>query len=170
VTISEGRNREVRRMIEAVGHAVSRLIRIRYGAMLLPRGLKRGAWMELEESDIRALTQAAGGLAGAPGQAAPGRPERAGAGAGKPAYGKARAPGAARGPRAGRAPLPGKNKFGSPIAETRPAPAKASAGQPDPLKTSVGYIGADSLTRQRKQQGGKSGAMPFGPRGKARPR
>jgi 23S rRNA pseudouridine2605 synthase len=29
-------------MFEAVGHAVSRLIRIRYGAMLLPRGLKRG--------------------------------------------------------------------------------------------------------------------------------
>ena len=54
VTISEGRNREVRRMLEAVGHAVSRLIRIRYGAMVLPRGLKRGAWMELGERDIRA--------------------------------------------------------------------------------------------------------------------
>ncbi|MBC7376380.1 MAG: pseudouridine synthase [Burkholderiaceae bacterium] len=60
VTISEGRNREVRRMLEAVGHAVSRLIRIRYGAMLLPRGLKRGAWMELDEGDIRSLVQAAG--------------------------------------------------------------------------------------------------------------
>ncbi len=168
VTISEGRNREVRRMIEAVGHAVSRLIRIRYGAMLLPRGLKRGAWMELEESDIRALTQAAGGPAAAPGQAAPGRPERVGSG--KPAYGKARGPGAAGGPRAGRGPVPGKNKLRSPMGETRPAPAKASAGQPDPLKTSVGYIGADSLTRQRKQQGAKSAAMPFGPRGKGRPR
>ena len=63
VTISEGRNREVRRMLEAVGHAVSRLIRIRYGAMLLPRGLKRGAWMELDEADIRSLMQAAGGKA-----------------------------------------------------------------------------------------------------------
>jgi 23S rRNA pseudouridine2605 synthase len=58
VTISEGRNREVRRMFEAVGHAVSRLIRIRYGAMLLPRGLKRGAFVELDERDIWALTNA----------------------------------------------------------------------------------------------------------------
>jgi 23S rRNA pseudouridine2605 synthase len=64
VTISEGRNREVRRMFEAVGHAVSRLIRIRYGAMQLPRGLKRGAFMELDERDIRALVQAAGGPGG----------------------------------------------------------------------------------------------------------
>ena len=58
VTLSEGRNREVRRMFEAVGHAVSRLIRIRYGAMVLPRGLKRGAFVELDESDIWALTSA----------------------------------------------------------------------------------------------------------------
>lgn len=58
VTISEGRNREVRRMFEAVGHAVSRLIRIRYGSMLLPRGLKRGAWVELDVSDIALLTRA----------------------------------------------------------------------------------------------------------------
>ncbi|MDR1968655.1 MAG: rRNA pseudouridine synthase, partial [Burkholderiaceae bacterium] len=58
VTISEGRNREVRRMIEAVGHAVSRLIRIRYGAMLLPRGLRRGMWMELGERELRALGEA----------------------------------------------------------------------------------------------------------------
>ena len=55
VTISEGRNREVRRMMEAVGHAVSRLIRIRYGAMVLPHGLRRGAWLELDEADIRSL-------------------------------------------------------------------------------------------------------------------
>ncbi|KPV25013.1 pseudouridine synthase, partial [Variovorax paradoxus] len=67
VTISEGRNREVRRLFESVGHAVSRLIRIRYGAMVLPRGLKRGAWMELDERDIRALFQASGGAPARPG-------------------------------------------------------------------------------------------------------
>jgi 23S rRNA pseudouridine2605 synthase len=59
VTIAEGRNREVRRMVESLGHAVSRLIRIRYGAMLLPRGLKRGYWVELDGREIGALSRAA---------------------------------------------------------------------------------------------------------------
>jgi 23S rRNA pseudouridine2605 synthase len=72
VTISEGRNREVRRLFESVGHAVSRLIRIRYGAMLLPRGLKRGAWMELDDRDIRSLFQAVGGERGERGAPRPG--------------------------------------------------------------------------------------------------
>jgi len=60
VVIGEGRNREVRRMFEAVGLTVSRLIRTRYGAMTLPSGLKRGRWEEFEENDVRALMTAFG--------------------------------------------------------------------------------------------------------------
>ncbi len=59
VVITEGRNREVRRLFEAVGHAVSRLIRIRYGCVVLPRGLKRGVWVDLSEGDVRALRRLA---------------------------------------------------------------------------------------------------------------
>jgi 23S rRNA pseudouridine2605 synthase len=55
VVIGEGRNREVRRMFEAIGLTVSRLIRTRYGAMTLPSDLKRGRWEELEENQVRDL-------------------------------------------------------------------------------------------------------------------
>jgi 23S rRNA pseudouridine2605 synthase len=60
VVIGEGRNREVRRMFEAVGLTVSRLIRTRYGAMTLPSGLKRGRWEEMEENDVRNFMSAFG--------------------------------------------------------------------------------------------------------------
>lgn len=60
VTISEGRNREVRRMFEAVGLTVSRLIRTRYGVMILPSALKRGRWQELDEHSVRQLLTASG--------------------------------------------------------------------------------------------------------------
>jgi 23S rRNA pseudouridine2605 synthase len=60
VVIGEGRNREVRRMFEAIGLTVSRLIRTRYGAMTLPSGLKRGRWEEMEENTVRDLLAAFG--------------------------------------------------------------------------------------------------------------
>jgi 23S rRNA pseudouridine2605 synthase len=55
VTIFEGRNREVRRMFEAVGCTVSRLIRTRYGPFILPPQLKRGMARELKEPEIKLL-------------------------------------------------------------------------------------------------------------------
>ncbi|MFM2068000.1 MAG: hypothetical protein RLZZ584_2909 [Pseudomonadota bacterium] len=60
VVIGEGRNREVRKLFDSVGLGVSRLIRIRYGQMVLPRGLKRGVWVELSEPDVRQIRQFAG--------------------------------------------------------------------------------------------------------------
>ena len=167
VTISEGRNREVRRMIEAVGHAVSRLIRIRYGQMVLPRGLKRGAFMELDESDIRALIQACGlnetqGLGS----------DRSSLAARAPKVNRARPGQKGAGPRASypRAPssdrhAPEGSAFGLSQPKGRGAKPKV-ASQPDPLKTSVGYIGVDSLNKQRREKAGYGPARsgPSGPK------
>jgi 23S rRNA pseudouridine2605 synthase len=86
VVIGEGRNREVRRMFEAVNLTVSRLIRTRYGAMTLPTGLKRGRWEELEENDVRNFMTAFGiekkgeQKAGGPGQGQGGQKQKQGGG------------------------------------------------------------------------------------------
>ncbi|HNB47188.1 MAG TPA: pseudouridine synthase, partial [Burkholderiaceae bacterium] len=81
VVITEGRNREVRKLFDSVGMAVSRLIRIRYGTVVLPRGLKRGVWVELEDDDVRQIRRLAGNDQGRGDRAERGergeRPERA---------------------------------------------------------------------------------------------
>jgi 23S rRNA pseudouridine2605 synthase len=174
VTISEGRNREVRRMFESVGHAVSRLIRIRYGAMMLPRGLKRGAWMELGETDIRALMNAVSAST-SPRQHtdqtgdntgntnSSGRPPRSNS------RGNDNRGNGGRGtPQSRRNSTNQGNKF--PPGQSRDLgqkqrPQRANGpnntpnnAQPDPLKTSQGYIGADSLNQQRQQRRSGSGS------------
>ena len=85
VVITEGRNREVRKLFDKVGLGVSRLIRIRYGCVVLPRGLRRGLFVDLNEAEVREVRRLA-----APDRAQPGgaptprplRPEGQGATAG----------------------------------------------------------------------------------------
>lgn len=154
VTIAEGRNREVRRMFEAVGHAVSRLIRIRYGAVMLPRGLRRGAWLELEPRDIERLSTAAG----MPARGADRSAER-------PAGPRGRSPDR-RGPAADGPPRDGRGDRRSgppPGARGGVRGGGGAAGaQPDPMKTSYGYIGQDALQRRRQQDLGKGGGKGYG--------
>jgi 23S rRNA pseudouridine2605 synthase len=140
VTISEGRNREVRRMMEAVGHAVSRLIRIRYGAMVLPHGLRRGAWLELDEADIRALMRAAGTSE---------RPRPVT----EPATRTNRND---RRPRTG-----GQGRAGTAVPRAKPAakPNQAPGGsglhaKSDAPKSETKYIGAESFNRLKNTPGG----------------
>ena len=60
VILREGKNREVRRMIEAVGLTVSRLMRVRFGPVQLPGFLKRGMMREMPEADVQQLLTFAG--------------------------------------------------------------------------------------------------------------
>lgn len=57
ITIHEGRNRQVRRMMEAVGHRVDRLVRVRIGPIKDP-SLRPGAWRELSLAERKSLAEA----------------------------------------------------------------------------------------------------------------
>lgn len=143
VTIAEGRNREVRRMMEAVGHAVSRLIRIRYGAVMLPRGLRRGVWMELDHRDVERLSNAAG----MPMDRAPTAP---------PASNRRRPRG--NGPRPSSPKLvdgPLLPRSGGAQRKAKRRPGGEGGAQPDPMKTSYGYIGADRPLQPSRPSAGR---------------
>ncbi len=104
VVLKEGRNREVRRLFEALNLPVSRLIRTRYGTLAMPSLVKRGDVLELEAAEVNAVMEAAGLPGGArppkgarpqggqpharkPGQADGGPRPAPGAGGGRPGAG-----------------------------------------------------------------------------------
>ncbi|MDH4051942.1 MAG: rRNA pseudouridine synthase, partial [Rubrivivax sp.] len=112
VVITEGRNREVRKLFDAVGHAVSRLIRIRYGSVVLPRGLKRGVWVDLDDADVKSLRRQA-----TPADAAPRREARSDDGDRKGRRGRKRGRGEG-GERAERGPRDEGGQIPNPLQQT----------------------------------------------------
>jgi 23S rRNA pseudouridine2605 synthase len=147
VVIGEGRNREVRRMFEAVGLTVSRLIRTRYGAMTLPSDLKRGRWEEMEENTVRDLLAAygvekkqpveQGGQKRAQGQQGPvGRAPQGGA----PAQG-------GRGPQGGRAAPAGQAERGN------QKPRREHDDEPNGNRMDVSNKNADPFPQGPRGQG-----------------
>lgn len=112
LTLREGRNRQVRRMLAAVGYPVRKLERIGMGPVRL-KGVARGAWRELTRDEVWALRRAAAG-GGADGGASKG---------GKPGT-------ASRGDKNSRYPKKGAAKAG-PKAGTRAGP-RTGIGRPGP--------------------------------------
>jgi 23S rRNA pseudouridine2605 synthase len=171
VVITEGRNREVRKLFDAVGLTVSRLIRIRYGSLVLPRGLKRGVWVELGDQDVRTIRRLTGtdqprGGAQAGGKGKPGKRQGSGGQGQGPGRGGPGGPGGRgpQGPRPG-GPDPLEQTYDKRFAQSTKA-KQGAPRQPDPMQTSVGYIGADAFFRRGKGGGrGPGGGGGGGKRG-----
>ncbi|UCF21991.1 MAG: pseudouridine synthase [Ralstonia sp.] len=157
VALTEGRNREVRRMFEAVNLTVSRLIRTRYGSFVLPRGLKRGRWQEVSADDVRTLMGTLGmkvptASTGGQQQSRPGSRRR------EPAP-------VLMGPMSsgftGEANFQSRGMGVENGNRAQPAPRRPSnPRQPDPMQTSMGYInvgGPTTLTARTR-----TGARPDG--------
>ena len=210
VVITEGRYREVRKLFDAVGLTVSRLIRIRYGTVVLPRGLKRGMWVDLSTQDVQLIRQLAGPRP--PRKEREGRDSKEARSSGRnprhpkpqgfdakgrlPDRGYDRSPSRQaprqhgqqdvdddfdprdipnpleqtfdkrfvskpRSPAGGRGFQYGGGGFGSGGSGPVPSHKKGGPREPDPLQTSVAYIGAEAFHR-KVRSGGKGGGGHFG--------
>jgi 23S rRNA pseudouridine2605 synthase len=143
VTIGEGRNREVRRMFEAIGLTVSRLIRTRYGAMTLPQGLKRGRWEELEENAVRDLLSVSG-LEKVAGQNSAQKGNREFQGRATAARNSGNSGNSSN---AGRSRVDEQTFGGGQQGRGQPR-----SRQPDPLQTTFGYAGMGQPARRNNAQ------------------
>lgn len=175
VTIGEGRNREVRRMFEAIGLTVSRLIRTRYGALTLPKNLKRGRWEEMEEHAVRDLMALSGlekkSTEGAPSKGRASSGDRNGDRNGNRApradsgMGQSRSPGLWQGAGAGQGRTQGQGQNpGKPAGRQ----GQARSRQPDPLQTALGFPGMGQPRRSSgpgRGPGGNGPARGNGPQG-----
>ncbi len=131
--IAEGRNREVRRLFEAVGLTVSRLIRVRYGSIALPAGLRRGDFAEIDRDDVKALMTRAGLGAGQTARRKGGRGAAAApAGPAGPQQGNRRKQGNARPERAERGERPERSERGE-RGEREPGPNSYAMSAVDAL-------------------------------------
>ncbi len=135
VILREGRHREVRRLWESQGITVSRLIRVRYGPVVLRRGLHPGRWDELDEAQMTELMQAANYQPPAveaqpPDESRPVWPDKPQRGRQKPAAG------------AERRSTPKSPRSDSPRPADRPAsdkpqrPVRARRSRPNPARSS----------------------------------
>ena len=153
--IAEGRNREVRRIFEALGMQVSRLIRIRYGAVQLPRALSRGrfqelapAWVEawlhdlgIGSEEIRSRSGASAHKPGGPKRSNPHRPDG----------------GRQPDPMASTASYFAKDATGPRRGNPGNKPGRPNGSRPDPMASTAGYFSQDPNGPRRGKPGGKPG-------------
>jgi 23S rRNA pseudouridine2605 synthase len=136
VVLREGRNREVRRLFEALGTMVSRLIRTRYGTVAMPTVLKRGDLLELEPGEVANVLNAAGLRNGTPAKHGP-RNE----GQGPRNDGRDQRPGGRKGARPHAGGRPGQGpRQGAPFAGSRgPMQGAGPAGNRPPGRGGKGF-------------------------------
>lgn len=134
VILREGRHREVRRLWESQGITVSRLIRVRYGPVVLRRGLHPGRWDELDEAQMAELLQAANHSPAAepsePAESRPVWPDKPQRGRRKPSAGAER-------PATTRSPKPDASRAADGPASAKPQrPARTRRSRPNPDRAS----------------------------------